>query len=206
MVAAAAAAASSAAPGGDSAEQPCWAAQISGRHASSVTSAVGTRHPTHRVLLPLILQLLSALSHWPLLCLPTHPAPTAPPPAPPALADVEAKFAKSAWGQKLAKRVAKAAMTDFDRYQAAVQKMKRSAKVGMSGRLLLTGTPLATRRRGSEGHRPLCCVRHICCVLAAGTGHKQCPHLFQHCTDPAALPRSGPQVRRAFNALKKAAK
>ena len=44
-------------------------------------------------------------------------------------ADVEAKFAKSAWGQKLAKRAAKAAMTDFDRYKAAVQKMKRSAQV-----------------------------------------------------------------------------
>ncbi|PRW60503.1 60S ribosomal L14 [Chlorella sorokiniana] len=44
-------------------------------------------------------------------------------------ADVEAKFAKSAWGQKLAKRAAKAATTDFDRYKAAVQKMKRSAQV-----------------------------------------------------------------------------
>ncbi|KAL4421522.1 hypothetical protein ABPG75_010813 [Micractinium tetrahymenae] len=44
-------------------------------------------------------------------------------------ADVEAKFAKSGWGQKLAKRAAKAAMTDFDRYQAAAQKMKRSSQV-----------------------------------------------------------------------------
>lgn len=124
---------------------------------------------------------------------------------PPALADVEAKFAKSAWGQKLAKRVAKAAMTDFDRYQAAVQKMKRSAKVGMRGRLLLSGIPLATRRQGSEGHRPLCGVRHICCVLQLAWARRG-PHLWHRCTDPAALPCSGPQVRRAFNALKKAAK
>jgi large subunit ribosomal protein L14e len=43
--------------------------------------------------------------------------------------DVFAKFAASAWGQKLAKRDAKASMTDFDRYKAAVEKMKRSAKV-----------------------------------------------------------------------------
>ncbi|PSC67565.1 hypothetical protein C2E20_8782 [Micractinium conductrix] len=44
-------------------------------------------------------------------------------------ADVEAKFNKSAWGQKLAKRSAKAAQTDFDRYKSAVTKMKRSAQV-----------------------------------------------------------------------------
>ena len=47
----------------------------------------------------------------------------------PPRAGVEAKFAKSAWGQKLQKRVDKAAMTDFDRYKAAVAKMKRSAQV-----------------------------------------------------------------------------
>lgn len=34
-------------------------------------------------------------------------------------AEVEAKFAKSAWGQKLSKRAAKAATTDFDRYKAS---------------------------------------------------------------------------------------
>lgn len=58
-----------------------------------------------------------------------------PRPCPPlcAPADIEAKFAKSAWGQKLAKRAAKAATTDFDRYKAAVQKMKRSAQVGRRG-------------------------------------------------------------------------
>lgn len=39
------------------------------------------------------------------------------------------KFAASSWGQKLAKRKAKAEMTDFDRYKAAVAKMKRSAQV-----------------------------------------------------------------------------
>ncbi len=43
--------------------------------------------------------------------------------------DVFAKFASSSWGQKIAKREAKANMTDFDRHVAAVNKMKRSAKV-----------------------------------------------------------------------------
>lgn len=44
-------------------------------------------------------------------------------------AEVEKKFAASAWGQKLAKRQAKAAQNDFDRYKAMVQKVKRSAQV-----------------------------------------------------------------------------
>ncbi|GAB4822502.1 hypothetical protein N2152v2_009548 [Parachlorella kessleri] len=44
-------------------------------------------------------------------------------------ADVFNKFAASAWGQKLAKRAAKADQTDFDRYKAMVQKIKRSAQV-----------------------------------------------------------------------------
>jgi large subunit ribosomal protein L14e len=44
-------------------------------------------------------------------------------------ADVFAKFAASSWGKKLAKRDAKAAQTDFDRYKAAVAKMKHSAQV-----------------------------------------------------------------------------
>ena len=44
-------------------------------------------------------------------------------------ADVEAKFAASSWGQKLARREAKKNMTDFDRHCAAVKKMKRSASV-----------------------------------------------------------------------------
>lgn len=43
--------------------------------------------------------------------------------------DVFAKFAASAWGQKLAKREAKAAQTDFDRYTSAVAKIKKSAQV-----------------------------------------------------------------------------
>ena len=62
-------------------------------------------------------------------CPPPLPSPAFPcAPSSPA-AEVEAKFAKSAWGQKLSKRSAKAAMSDFDRYKAAVTKMKRSAKV-----------------------------------------------------------------------------
>ncbi|GBF94679.1 60S ribosomal protein L14 [Raphidocelis subcapitata] len=40
-------------------------------------------------------------------------------------ADISAKFASTAWGKKLASRAAKAAMTDFDRYKAAVVKSKK---------------------------------------------------------------------------------
>jgi large subunit ribosomal protein L14e len=43
--------------------------------------------------------------------------------------DVFAKFAASTWGQKMAKREAKANLNDFERHMAAVNKMKRSAKV-----------------------------------------------------------------------------
>lgn len=39
------------------------------------------------------------------------------------------KFAASSWGQKLAKQEAKRAMTDLDRHQAMVTKVKRSAQV-----------------------------------------------------------------------------
>lgn len=45
--------------------------------------------------------------------------------------DVFNKFAASAWGQKLAKRAAKAEQSDLDRYKAMVQKVKRSAQVRM---------------------------------------------------------------------------
>lgn len=44
-------------------------------------------------------------------------------------ADVMGKFAASSWGQKLAKREAKAAMTDFDRYKAMITKTKKSRVV-----------------------------------------------------------------------------
>lgn len=44
-------------------------------------------------------------------------------------AGIEAKWAASSWGQKLAKREAKAAMTDFDRYKAMVTKTKKSRVV-----------------------------------------------------------------------------
>lgn len=46
-------------------------------------------------------------------------------PSPLAPTDVSAKFAATAWGKKLAARSAKAAMTDFDRYKAAVAKSKK---------------------------------------------------------------------------------
>lgn len=44
-------------------------------------------------------------------------------------ADVVAKFNDSAWGKKLAKRAAKASMTDFDRYKATVAKVTRAKSV-----------------------------------------------------------------------------
>lgn len=37
-----------------------------------------------------------------------------------------AKFAASSWGRKLAKRDAKVAMNDFDRFKAAVAKSKKA--------------------------------------------------------------------------------
>lgn len=40
-----------------------------------------------------------------------------------------AKFAASSWGKKLAGQKAKAAMTDFDRYKAAVAKAKKARAV-----------------------------------------------------------------------------
>lgn len=43
--------------------------------------------------------------------------------------DVFKKFESSAWGKKLAKREAKANATDFERYQAAVARKKRSEAV-----------------------------------------------------------------------------
>lgn len=39
------------------------------------------------------------------------------------------KFAKSAWGQKIAKRKAKAALNDFERYQAMKKKQARSKEI-----------------------------------------------------------------------------
>ena len=46
-----------------------------------------------------------------------------------AAAGVFEKFAKSAWGRKLATRDAKAATSDFDRFVATSKKIKRSAQV-----------------------------------------------------------------------------
>lgn len=43
-------------------------------------------------------------------------------------ADVDGKFAASAWGKKLAARSAKAAMTDLDRYKAKAAKAKAGGK------------------------------------------------------------------------------
>ncbi|KAL6774339.1 RPL14 [Auxenochlorella protothecoides x Auxenochlorella symbiontica] len=44
-------------------------------------------------------------------------------------ADVFAKFSNSSWGRKIAKREAKANLTDFERHTALVAKVTRSKKV-----------------------------------------------------------------------------
>ncbi len=43
--------------------------------------------------------------------------------------DIFTKFETSSWGKKIAKREAKAAQTDLDRYKSTVAKIKRSAVV-----------------------------------------------------------------------------
>ena len=45
------------------------------------------------------------------------------------LAGLEANFAATAWGKKMEKMKAKAAMNDFDRYKAMVAKAKRGRLV-----------------------------------------------------------------------------
>ena len=47
-------------------------------------------------------------------------------------ADVEAKFAATPWGKKMASRKAKLATNDFDRYKAMVKKIKTNAKIRAS--------------------------------------------------------------------------
>lgn len=44
-------------------------------------------------------------------------------------AGLDAKFGETSWGKKLERRRAKAAMTDFDRYRAMVQKTQQARKV-----------------------------------------------------------------------------
>ena len=44
-------------------------------------------------------------------------------------ADVEAKFAATLWGKKIASRKSKLATNDFDRYKAMVKKIKTNSKI-----------------------------------------------------------------------------
>ena len=44
-------------------------------------------------------------------------------------ADVEGKWAASAWGKKLAKQAARKNLTDFDRYKVMVARTKRKALI-----------------------------------------------------------------------------
>ena len=44
-------------------------------------------------------------------------------------ADVEGKWAASAWGKKIAKQQARKSLTDFDRYKVMVARVKRSALI-----------------------------------------------------------------------------
>ena len=51
-------------------------------------------------------------------------------------ADVFAKWEKSSWGQKNARRRALAATTDFDRYKAAVKKTQRGRAIAAAAKKL----------------------------------------------------------------------
>lgn len=44
-------------------------------------------------------------------------------------ADVEGKWAASAWGKKIAKQAARKNLNDFDRYKVMVARVKRSALI-----------------------------------------------------------------------------
>jgi len=44
-------------------------------------------------------------------------------------ADVEGKWAASAWGKKIARQQARKNLTDFDRYKVMVARVKRSALI-----------------------------------------------------------------------------
>ena len=44
-------------------------------------------------------------------------------------AGLDARFGETTWGKKLARRKAKANMTDFDRYKAMVSKSNRAREV-----------------------------------------------------------------------------
>ena len=44
-------------------------------------------------------------------------------------ADVEAKFAATPWGKKMASRKTKLATNDFERYKAMVKKIKTNSKI-----------------------------------------------------------------------------
>ncbi len=71
-------------------------------------------------------------------------------------ADVFSKFEKSAWGQKLSARVSKETTTDFQRYQWAKAKVKRSRAVTAELKKLSGGdsTPKRVTARAASKKSP----------------------------------------------------
>ena len=75
-------------------------------------------------------------------------------------ADVEGKWAASAWGKKIAKQAARKNLTDFERYKVMVARVKRSALIkkalkkrnplGRSPERRAGGTRRPVRRRGAS--------------------------------------------------------
>ena len=149
----------------------------------------------------------------------------------PPAADVEAKFNKSAWGQKLAKRSAKAAQTDFDRYKVGRALVIWAACWALNRRR----TRLQQRCAGGGAARPApafpvkVCRWHLSlcqpscgqAAPAASLGMRVRARRGAHDDPPPPPPPPPPaprlqsavtkmkrsaQVRRAFNALKKSSK
>lgn len=52
-------------------------------------------------------------------------------------ADIEGKWAKSAWAKKRAARAQRASLSDFDRFKVMVARKKRNAVIGIEQRKLV---------------------------------------------------------------------
>ena len=189
-----------------------------GGRGASRSAREGRRRPRGQSHRPPAHSLACADSHRPTTAPPLRahnsppPTPLSAPPPPPPHTDTFNKFAASAWGQKLAKREAKASTTDFDRYKAAAAKMKRSSQVGATHRRV-GGAGWAVWGGGWAGWGQLQKARrwvlHANALARARASALSSPPptlLPCHPPPPPPPPHASPQVRKAFNKLKKSAK